>query len=94
MNRESNDAIPARAAIMTVNKTLEYQLGARKITRERAARSPCVADMRDRVSSCNSICSYSNQSVLVELRRCIPSLLAPPVRSALAEEGGLAPIHG
>jgi hypothetical protein len=25
------------------------------------------------------------------VRRCIPSLLAPPVRSALAEEGGFAP---
>jgi len=25
------------------------------------------------------------------VRRCIPSLLAPSLRSALAEEGGLAP---
>ena len=43
MNRESNAATPASAAMNSAKARLEYQLGARKINRESEARSPCVA---------------------------------------------------
>jgi len=49
-------------------------------------------DARYKYSSFDGVGLWAGRRTCMRtVRHCIPSLLAPPVRSALAEEGGLAP---